>query len=58
MQNLRKWSKKYFDDYQIFETDTCLPQRYLNDGIFNAKDFDIQAKLIKIDRIDLKMVKI
>ena len=59
IDQLRKWSKKYFMDFQVYESETLLPSRMqAYDGTIFYKDFDIQAKLLRVDPIDEQFSKI
>lgn len=59
IDNLRSWSKRYFQDFQTFESETQLPLRKQNnDGSFFYKDFDIQAKVIHMNKLGDQVCKI
>lgn len=52
IDQLRAWSLKYFKDFQVFDSETQVPQRQqAQDGTKYYKDFDIQAKITNLDKI-------
>lgn len=54
IDELRSWALKYFKDFQVFESETQLPNRQVskdNHQEYYYRDFDIQAKVINFDLI-------
>ena len=50
---------KYFKDFQVFDSETQLPQiQKAQDGTKYYKDFDIQAKIVNLDKITNESAKI
>ena len=50
IDELRSWSHRYFKDFQVFDSDTTLPQKQTRkDGNQFYRDFDIQGKVVMFD---------
>ena len=55
IDEMREWAMKYFKDFQVFDSETQLPNRQVskdNQQEFYYRDFDIQAKVINYDVIE------
>ena len=53
IDDLRKWASEYFKDFQIYDSETQIPIRSQNhDGMFYYRDFDIQGKVIKFEKLN------
>ena len=54
VDNLRAWSKEYFERFLVFETETRIPPPLSKREEVNPKfrDFDVQARVLSMEKLD------